>query len=234
MPGLPATVLLTFILNLPAAAPAPTRESATPAPPRPSDPGTMLLRSSAADLTGGHGFDVTFTTGVRDARGHRVGPRHVGRLSLRRTDQDVRIVVDLADGDARTQFRVENGRVTVTDEAGRNRSRNPERLLDDSALTRRLGPAAVHLLGLTLQDGFADFHPVGPLRRVDMGPFDGWLVHCRPSSKTEPGGEVRLAFPTSPPFLPLAVAVLLEDGCVVELEYHDWSWWSPSPTASAG
>ena len=185
-----------------------------------------LLVAAATCLSELDAFEVVVSTIVRDSQGRRLAPPSRGRIAFERRDDAPRFLAETwgALGSARLAFDGET--VTLGDPTSRayesmTTPEDPARILDDPGITARFGPAAVHLLGLVLDDGLDAFRQIGEPRGVDLGPRPAMLVPCQ-SMLDETGGDVRMAFAASGPPLPLAVAVLLPDGSVVELEFHDW------------
>lgn len=184
------------------------------------------LAAAAACLDGLDAFEVLVSTIVRDADGNRLAPPSRGRVAFERQGDTTRFLVETWGGLGSARLACDGETVTLGDSTTRQFESwpvpdDPARILDDPELTARFGPAAVHLLGLMLDDGLDAFREVGERREVDLGPRRAMLIPCQ-SMLDETGGDVRMAFAASGPPLPLAVAVLLPDGGAVELEFHDW------------
>lgn len=188
---------------------------------------TDPLAVAAAGMTSLDGFEVVVSTIVRDAEGRRLTPPNRGRVVFERTGDRIRFLAETWGGLGSARLACDGESVTLGDPAERAFETrplpaDPGRLLDDPEITARFGPAAVHLLGVVLDDGLTAFRRIGEVRTVDLGPRRAMVVPCR-SMLDATDGEVRMAFAADGPPLPLAVAVLLPDGGVVELEFHDWA-----------
>lgn len=185
------------------------------------------LEAAAAHVRGLDSFEVVVATIVRDADGRRMSPTSRGRVAFERTGESVRFLAETWGGLESARLACDGRSVTIADPGRRAfetrpMPEDPARLLDEPDVTARFGPAAIHVLGMVLEDGLAAFRQIGDARVVDLGPNRATLVPCR-SMLDETGGEVRMAFAADGAPLPLAVAVLLPDGGVVELEFHDWT-----------
>ncbi len=182
------------------------------------------------------GFEVVVSTIVRDADGRRLAPPSNGRVAFARDESGVTFVVETWGAFGSSSLSCDGETITIADPVAQTYESWPlpecaSTWLDDEEITGRFGPAAMHLLGIALDDGLASFRATGADRVVDLGPTRATVVPCRPVRDDESGGEMRLAFAADGPTLPLAVAVLLEDGGVVELEFHDWSLGRPAEDA---
>lgn len=188
---------------------------------------TSALEAAAAHVRGLDSFEVVVATIVRDAEGRRMSPTSRGRVAFDRTGEGVRFLAETWGGLESARLACDGTSVNIADPGRRAfetrpMPEDPARLLDEPEITARFGPAAIHVLGMVLEDGLAAFRQIGEARVVDLGPNRATLVPCR-SMLDETGGEVRMAFAADGAPLPLAVAVLLPDGGVVELEFHDWA-----------
>ena len=214
-------------------------DDATPPMPRPDAPTNRTsdpLAAAAMLMQDLEGFDVLVSTVVRDADGRRLAPPSRGRIAFDRGADRLRFVAETWGGSGSCRMTCDGTTITVADPVSRTFesrpiSDHPAAWLDDSELTARLGPAAIHLLGLVLDDGLSAFRATGPARVVDLGPTRASLVPCRPARNDDSSGEIRLAFAADGPALPLAVAILLPSGGAVELEFHDWTLGRPAEDA---
>ncbi len=194
------------------------------------------LRTVSAFMNGIDGFEVVVSTVVRDASGQRLAPPSNGRVAFARGSSGVTFSVETWGAFGTSTLTCDGETVTIADPVAKTYEswplpERPSMWLDDEEITARFGPAAMHLLGIVLDDGLASFRAIGGERSVDLGPTHATMVRCRPSRGDEFGGEMRLAFAADGPPLPLAVAVMLENGGVVELEFHDWSLGRPADDA---
>ena len=185
-----------------------------------------LLVAAATCVSELDAFEVVVSTIVRDSQGRRLAPPSRGRIAFERCDDLPRFVAETWGGLGSARLAFDGETMTLGDPTTRafeswTTPEDPFRILDDPDITARFGPAAIHLLGLVLDDGLEAFRQVGEPRDVDLGPRRAKLIPCL-SMLDATGGDVRMAFAASGPPLPLAVAVLLPDGSVVELEFHDW------------
>lgn len=186
------------------------------------------LDAAAAHIRGMDSFEVVVATIVRDADGRRLAPTSRGRVAFDRTGERVRFLAETWGGLESARLACDGTSVNIADPSRRAYEtrpmpKNPATLLDDPTITARFGPAAIHVLGMVLEDGLAAFRQIGAPRIVDLGPNRATLVPCRSTlDRTE--GEIRMAFAAEGAPLPLAVAVMLPDGGVVELEFHDWTF----------
>ncbi len=215
-------------------------DSASPADSGPTTSEVRLdvLQSASAFMHHVDGFEVVVSTIVRDARGTRLGPPSNGRVCFRRTDAGPQFVIETWGGLGSAHLACDGETLTIADPATRCHESRPlpcpaSAWLDDESITARFGPAAMHLLGLVLDDGLTAFRATGQERPADLGPTRAVVVPCRGVRDGDRGGDVRLAFASDGPPVPLAVAVLLEDGGVVELEFHDWRLGRPTDEAMA-
>jgi len=215
----------------------PNRETG---PAAPTAGTTGPLEAASALLRDLDGFEVIVSTIVRDADGRRPAPPSSGRVAFARTESGPTFVVETWGGFGSARLACNGRTMIVADPASgcyesRPVSGHPAAWLDDRDITARFGPAAMHILGLVIDDGLAAFRPVGEARAADLGPTRATIVPCRPAEDADLASDgpanIRLAFAADGPPLPLAVAVMLEDGGVVELEFHDWSLGTPSKDA---